>query len=152
MLTAAEAADLSTELKSSGQTIVFTNGCFDLLHRGHIHVLSEARTLGDVLFVGLNSDDSVRRLKGPARPIQRLDEREIILTALRVVDFVVPFEEDTPLNLIELILPDVLVKGGDYIVDTVIGADVVMAGGGRVEIVKLLPGYSTSSLLGNLQG
>jgi len=150
VLTAAEAADLSTELKSSGQTIVFTNGCFDLLHRGHIHILSEARALGDVLFVGLNSDDSVRRLKGPARPIQHLDEREIILTALRVVDFVVPFDEDTPLNLIELILPDVLVKGGDYSVDTVVGADVVMAGGGRVEIVKLLPGYSSSSLLGNL--
>jgi D-beta-D-heptose 7-phosphate kinase/D-beta-D-heptose 1-phosphate adenosyltransferase len=152
VLTAAEAADLSTELKSSGQTIVFTNGCFDLLHRGHIHVLSEARAFGDILFVGLNSDDSVRRLKGPARPIQLLDERETILTALRVVDFVVPFEEDTPLNLIELILPDVLVKGGDYSVDTVVGANAVMAGGGRVEIVKLLPGYSTSSLLGNLMG
>lgn len=129
------------------QRIVFTNGCFDILHLGHVTYLEEAAKLGDVLIVGLNSDDSVRRLKGPMRPIQPQEARARILAALEFVEAVVIFEEDTPLRLIEKVSPDVLVKGGDYTVDTVVGADFVRSRGGEVVILPLVEGYSTTQLI-----
>jgi len=129
------------------QKIVFTNGCFDLLHLGHVSYLEAAARLGDVLVVGVNSDDSVRRLKGPNRPLQSQEARARILAALEFVEAVVIFEEDTPLRLIEKIAPDVLVKGGDYTPDKVVGADFVRSRGGEVVILPFLEGYSTSALI-----
>ncbi|ADV62339.1 D-alpha,beta-D-heptose 7-phosphate 1-kinase; D-beta-D-heptose 1-phosphate adenylyltransferase [Isosphaera pallida ATCC 43644] len=136
--------------RTSGQTIVFTNGCFDLLHVGHVRLLRQARALGDFLVVGLNSDLSVKRLKGPSRPILSERDRAEVLAALECVDAVVVFEEDTPLNLIESIQPDVLVKGGDYTLGQVVGRDVVEARGGRVELVPLVPGHSTTGMVRRL--
>ena len=130
----------------AGQTVVFTNGCFDLLHVGHVRLLREAAGLGDFLVVGLNADASVRRLKGPSRPINPEDIRGELLAALECVDAVTIFDEDTPLALIEAILPDVLVKGGDYLPDEVVGRDVVEAAGGRLVLVPLVPGHSTTQL------
>jgi D-beta-D-heptose 7-phosphate kinase / D-beta-D-heptose 1-phosphate adenosyltransferase len=136
-----------TAWRSAGQRIVFTNGCFDILHIGHIRLLEEARRKGDRLIVGLNSDDSVRRLKGPLRPIVGELERGQVLAALSAVDAVVVFSEDTPLRLIEAIRPDVLVKGGDYTEDAVVGAREVRAWGGRVELIPLTGGVSTTRLI-----
>lgn len=127
--------------------IVFTNGCFDLLHPGHLRYLAQARDLGDFLIIGLNSDDSVSRLKGPNRPIQKEAVRAEMLAALHVVDAVVVFDEDTPFELINYLKPDILVKGGDYTPDTVVGADVVTANGGQVEIISFEEGYSTTDLI-----
>jgi len=129
------------------QTIVFTNGCFDILHIGHIRLLEQARRKGDRLIVAVNSDASVRRLKGPCRPIVGQEERARILAALSAVDAVVLFEEDTPLRLIEALRPDVLVKGGDYTEAQIVGAREVGAWGGRVELVPLVPGTSTTRLI-----
>lgn len=126
---------------------MFTNGCFDILHRGHVELLAAARRLGDVLVVGLNSDDSVRRLKGPHRPINPEADRATVLDAVRWVDFVTIFEEDTPVVLIEALQPDVLVKGGDYTEERIVGADVVRRRGGNVVIVPLLAGRSTSAVV-----
>lgn len=131
--------------------VVFTNGVFDLLHRGHVDILSNARAQGDALIVGVNSDDSVRRLKGPTRPVRNEQERAYVLAALQDVDAVVLFEEDTPLQLIRCLRPDVLVKGGDYTRDTVVGADDVESWGGRVVIVPLVPGQSTTSIIEKLR-
>lgn len=128
-------------------TVVFTNGCFDILHRGHVEYLHAARSLGDRLVVGLNTDHSVRRLKGPKRPVNPQDDRALVIGALAAVDAVVLFEEDTPLRLIQRLLPDVLVKGGDYSRDTIVGAAEVEAAGGRVEVVPLVPGRSTTGIL-----
>jgi rfaE bifunctional protein nucleotidyltransferase chain/domain len=127
----------------SGQ-VAFTNGVFDLLHPGHIDVLRGARDAGDALVVALNSDASVRRLKGPTRPVRTAEERACVVAALSMVDIVVVFEEDTPQRLIEWLLPDVLVKGGDYTPETMVGADVVRAHGGRVVVIPLTPGHSTT--------
>ncbi len=127
--------------------IVFTNGCFDILHRGHIEYLSKARDLGDVLIIGVNTDASVRRLKGDKRPVQDETSRALVLASLRFVEGVVLFDEDTPYNLIDLVKPDVLVKGGDYSEDTIVGADIVKAHGGEVVTVPLTEGYSTTRLL-----
>ncbi|MCX8112220.1 MAG: D-glycero-beta-D-manno-heptose 1-phosphate adenylyltransferase [Bacteroidia bacterium] len=129
------------------QRIVFTNGCFDILHLGHVTYLEEAAKLGDVLIVGLNSDESVRRLKGPSRPLQPQDARARLLAALEFVEAVIIFEEDTPQQLIERIAPDVLVKGGDYTIDSVVGADFVRQRGGEVVILPLVVGYSTTELI-----
>lgn len=131
--------------------LVFTNGVFDLLHPGHIDVLLGARRLGDALVVGVNGDDSVRRLKGPERPVRNEAERSYVLAALGMVDAVVVFEQDTPFELITTLRPDVLVKGGDYSVETVVGAREVLAWGGRVEIVPLTPGQSTTSIIQRLR-
>jgi D-beta-D-heptose 7-phosphate kinase / D-beta-D-heptose 1-phosphate adenosyltransferase len=128
-------------------TVVFTNGCFDVLHRGHVEYLQAARSLGDVLVLGLNSDDSVRRLKGPGRPVNPEEDRAVVLAALAAVDYVTVFAEDTPRELIGALLPDVLVKGGDYSRDTIVGADQVEAAGGRVVVAPLLPGRSTTAIL-----
>jgi D-beta-D-heptose 7-phosphate kinase/D-beta-D-heptose 1-phosphate adenosyltransferase len=148
------AADLQRWLqrwRSFGKKIVFTNGCFDILHAGHIHSLRQAAGFGDILIVGLNSDASTRRIKGPDRPINTETDRALILASLVMVDAVVLFEEDTPLQLISTILPDVLVKGGDYTPETIVGADVVQQHGGRVEIIPLVPGRSTTELARRLQ-
>jgi D-beta-D-heptose 7-phosphate kinase/D-beta-D-heptose 1-phosphate adenosyltransferase len=131
--------------------VVFTNGVFDLLHPGHIDVLHGARACGDLLIVGINSDDSVRRLKGPERPVRSAADRAYVLAALAVVDCVAVFEQDTPLQLIELLTPDVIVKGGDYNPDTVVGAAETRARGGTVVIIPLTPGHSTTATIAKLR-
>lgn len=136
-----------SEFRNDLQNVVFTNGCFDIIHAGHIDYLSKARNLGDVLVVGLNSDESVRRLKGPQRPINDVDARSKVLASLFFVDYVIVFEEDTPLNLIKSVRPDILVKGGDYTRDTVVGADFVESYGGKVVILPFIKGYSTTSII-----
>ncbi len=133
-------------LRADGQRVVFTNGCFDILHGGHVQYLTAARGQGDVLIVGVNSDASVRRNKGPRRPIVPEDERAALLLALRCVDYVVVFDEDTPERLIETLLPDVLVKGRDW-AHFVAGREAVEAAGGRVVLADLVPGRSTTSLI-----
>lgn len=147
VLSAAGAAALARRLRRRGRKVVFTNGCFDLLHAGHIALLEAARRRGDFLMVGVNSDRSVRRLKGPGRPIVPLDERMEVLAALRPVDGVVPFAEATPARLIDRLRPDVLVKGSDYRVSDIVGRDTVLAGGGRVVTVPLRRGRSTTDLI-----
>jgi D-beta-D-heptose 7-phosphate kinase/D-beta-D-heptose 1-phosphate adenosyltransferase len=132
--------------------VVFTNGVFDLLHPGHIDVLLGARRLGDALVVGLNSDASVKRLKGPTRPVRSSDERCYVLAAVEAVDAVVVFDEDTPFELIQAIKPDVLVKGGDYTESSIVGAKEVRAWGGEVVVVPLTPGHSTTSTIERLRG
>ncbi|PKM98055.1 MAG: D-glycero-beta-D-manno-heptose 1-phosphate adenylyltransferase [Elusimicrobia bacterium HGW-Elusimicrobia-3] len=140
------AAALRAALKKSGKTAVFTNGCFDLLHAGHVYSLEKARSLGDFLFLGLNSDASVRRLKGPSRPINKAGDRAVVLAALAAVDAVVVFSEDTPLKLIKALRPDILVKGADYRNATVVGAEYA----GRVALIPLLKGRSTTGLAAKL--
>ena len=135
------------EWKELGYTIVFTNGCFDILHRGHIKILFAAKKKGDRLVVGLNGDQSVQRLKGHNRPLQPFDDRAIILDALEVVDMVVGFEEDTPAEIISKILPNILGKGGDYTTNAIVGADTVIANGGTVETIPLVLGKSTTKLV-----
>jgi D-beta-D-heptose 7-phosphate kinase/D-beta-D-heptose 1-phosphate adenosyltransferase len=140
------------EWRASGETIVFTNGCFDLLHVGHVTLLEDCHKFGTKLVLGLNSDASVQRLKGPTRPVVGENERARVMAALAAVDAVVLFEEDTPLELICAVKPDVLVKGGDYSVETVVGHEVVMAAGGRVEIVPTVEGFSTTNIVKKLRG
>jgi len=132
--------------------VVFTNGVFDLLHPGHVDVLRGARLRGDALIVGLNADASVRRLKGPSRPVRSESERAYVLAALAMVDRVVLFDQDTPLELIRLLRPDVLVKGGDYAFDTIVGATDVVSWGGEVVVIPLTPGQSTTSIIERLRG
>ena len=127
--------------------IVFTNGCFDLLHKGHIDLLNKASTYGDILIVGLNSDSSVKKLKGKERPIENESIRSKNLLNLQCVNYVVIFDSETPKDLVEIIMPDVLVKGGDYNSNNIVGAKKVISNGGRVEIVPLTDGYSTSSII-----
>ncbi|HEY4354623.1 MAG TPA: bifunctional D-glycero-beta-D-manno-heptose-7-phosphate kinase/D-glycero-beta-D-manno-heptose 1-phosphate adenylyltransferase HldE [Acidobacteriaceae bacterium] len=138
------------EWRAGGETIVFTNGCFDLLHVGHISLFEECARLGSRLIVGLNGDDSIRRLKGPQRPIVGQNERARLVAALAAIDAVTLFHEDTPLELIRLIAPDVLVKGGDYTVDTIVGHQEVLAAGGKVEVVPIVEGFSTSAIVRKL--
>ncbi len=134
-------------LRSQKNKIVFTNGCFDLLHVGHVRYLQEARKLGDLLVVGVNSDASTKRLKGPTRPVQIENDRAEILAALGCVDFAVIFEEDTPLNLIKLVKPDILVKGGDWKIDQIVGSDFVIGQGGSVLSLQFVDGKSTTNLI-----
>jgi len=129
------------------KNIAFTNGCFDILHEGHIFSLSEAAKEGDVLIVGINSDASTKRLKGPSRPINNEHSRALLIASLIMVDAVVIFEEDTPLQLITALMPDVIVKGGDYTVDQVVGAKEVIANGGRVVINPIVQGFSTTGII-----
>ena len=133
--------------KLASKKVVFTNGVFDLLHAGHIHTLKQAASFGDILIVGVNSDASVKRLKGESRPVHCMEDRIEILSSLEMVDAVIVFEEDTPLQLIKKIMPDVLVKGGDYSIETIVGANEVLAAGGKVEIIPLIPGKSSTSLI-----
>jgi rfaE bifunctional protein nucleotidyltransferase chain/domain len=143
--------EICENLRRDGKRIVFTNGCFDILHPGHIHSLKQARDAGDVLVVGMNDDYSVRGLKGAGRPILPQEQRAEILAALAVVDYVVLFHEPTPYELINTVLPDVLVKGGDYREEEVVGRDVVMARGGRLLIVEPLRGFSTTDLIDKIK-
>lgn len=132
--------------------VVFTNGVFDLLHAGHVDVLTESRARGDALVVGINSDESVRRLKGPTRPVRGEADRAYVLAALECVDVVVVFTDDTPLDLIEKIKPDVVAKGGDYTIDTIVGAREVQSWGGEAVVIPLTPGHSTTSIIEKLSG
>jgi rfaE bifunctional protein nucleotidyltransferase chain/domain len=132
--------------KSEGQTVVFTNGCFDLLHYGHLHYLAAARDLGDRLVIGLNSEASVKRLKGQHRPLNDEMTRQHLLAALAFVDAVVVFEEDTPFELIQRVQPNILVKGGDYTLDQIVGADIVLKNGGSVKSLPFIDGFSTTKL------
>ena len=134
-----------------GKSIVFTNGVFDILHPGHIFSLSQAAKEADFLIVGLNSDNSVKRLKGQQRPVNNQDSRALLLASLLMVDAVVIFEEDTPLELINSIVPDVLVKGGDYTIEQIVGAKEVISNGGRVVINPVIEGYSTTSTIEKLK-
>lgn len=143
----AQAQRLVNDLRASGKTIVFTNGVFDLLHIGHLRYLEEARTLGDALLVGVNSDRSVRLLKGAGRPITAEGERAEVLEALTCVDGAVIFDEETPRDLIQAIQPDVLVKGSDWAEDAIVGRDIVEARGGRVVRVAIQPGHSTTRIV-----
>jgi rfaE bifunctional protein nucleotidyltransferase chain/domain len=143
-------AHVVRELKAAGRKVVFTNGCFDLLHVGHVRYLREARGLGDVLVVGVNSDASVRAIKGPPRPLQPEADRAEILASLECVDYVTIFDEEIPAELIAAIVPDVLVKGGDWPLDQIVGRDTVEAGGGTVTTIPLVEGRSTSALLKRL--
>ena len=134
-------------LRKYDKKVVFTNGCFDLLHPGHLKLLKKAKSFADVLIVGINSDSSVRVLKGEGRPVVNQEDRLVILACLKIVDFVIIFEEETPLNLIKCISPSVLVKGGDYKLSEIVGGEHVIKNGGKVKIVKLKEGYSTSKFL-----
>ena len=138
------------EIRLKNKKIIFTNGCFDILHPGHIHILSKAKSLGDILVVGLNSDLSVKKLKGDKRPLVSEDDRSRVLLSLRFVDYVIIFNELTPLKVIKKIKPDFLVKGGDYNENDIVGSDIVKAYGGQIEIIKFLDGYSSSNYIDNL--
>ena len=135
------------KIKSEGKKIVFTNGCFDLLHVGHIKYLSQAKDLGDILIIGLNSDKSVKKLKGNNRPINSFEDRAKLLAALKSVDLVIMFEEQTPENLIKDIVPDILVKGGDYNIEDIVGYQTVIDNGGQVKTLSFYEGYSSTNYI-----
>ena len=139
------------KLRREEKKVVFTNGCFDILHRGHTEYLKKAKALGDVLVVGLNTDASVRRLKGPFRPLNKQADRAAVLAGLETVDYVVFFDEETPLNLIKVLRPDILVKGGDWKVKDIVGADIVKSSGGKALSVPYIKGYSTTALIKKLR-
>ncbi|MBO7134018.1 MAG: D-glycero-beta-D-manno-heptose 1-phosphate adenylyltransferase [Bacteroidales bacterium] len=145
-----EIRNLVSKWKSDGNRIVFTNGCFDVLHFGHVSYLAEAKDLGDKMIIGLNSDASVKRLKGETRPINGQHERAVLLAALQFVDAVVIFEEDTQEKLIKNVEPDFLVKGGDYTIDTIVGANFVMSYGGKVITIPLVENFSSSIIIKKL--
>lgn len=145
-----EIRNLVSKWKSDGNRIVFTNGCFDVLHFGHVSYLAEAKDLGDKMIIGLNSDASVKRLKGETRPINGQHERAVLLAALQFVDAVVIFDEDTPEKLIKNVEPDFLVKGGDYTIDTIVGANFVMSYGGKVITIPLVENFSSSIIIKKL--
>lgn len=136
--------------RQANKSIVFTNGCFDILHRGHVEYLAQASDLGDILIIGLNTDASVRRLKGPSRPINNEEARSLLLSALQFVDAIVYFDEDTPYELIKKIQPDVLVKGNDYKPEEIVGYDIVKEKGGVVTTISLVEGFSTTSIASKL--
>ena len=146
-----EAKRLVSGWKSTGDEVVFTNGCFDILHLGHIDYLEKAKALGQRLVVGINTDKSVQSLKGDGRPVVNEYARTRVIAALGFVDLVVLFEEETPLELIGLILPDILVKGKDYEISNIVGADVVIEHGGKVETIELVEGYSTTGIIDKLK-
>ena len=150
VVSASEMLDVVADARGKGQRVVMTNGCFDLLHPGHIAYLEQAATLGDLLVVAVNDDDSVRRLKGDARPVNAVADRMAVLAGLASVNYALPFSEDTPAKLIEALAPDVLVKGGDYVVEEIAGHESVMARGGEVIVLDFLEGHSTSSLIERL--
>ncbi len=147
IMTIEQAKAFMQACKTIGKTVAFTNGCFDILHQGHLFSLAQTAKEADYLLVGLNSDASVKKLKGPERPINNTESRASILANLVLVDVVVVFEEDTPLELIQTLLPDVLVKGGDYTIDTIVGAKEVIANGGKVIINPIVEGFSTTNII-----
>ena len=146
--------DLKTQLntwKQAGKEVVFTNGCFDIIHRGHIEVLAQTADLGDRLIIGLNSDSSIQKLKGEGRPVIDEHSRAILLAALSFVDAVILFPEDTPINLISTLLPDVLAKGGDYKIETIVGHEVVQNNGGKVILVPFVDGFSSTTIIDQIK-
>ena len=145
-----ELKELRNRLKKQNKKVVFTNGCFDIIHAGHIDYLIKSKSFGDALIVGVNSDDSVRRIKGEKRPVLGQEERLFIISNLKPVDFVTLFDEDTPLKLIETILPDILVKGGDWDIDKIVGKDVVISNGGEVKNIKFVNNQSTSKIIDSI--
>ena len=137
--------------KQAGEEVVFTNGCFDIIHRGHIEVLAQTADLGDRLIIGLNSDSSIQKLKGEDRPIIEEQSRAILLASLEFVDAVVIFSEDTPLKLISALLPDVLAKGGDYEIETIVGHEIVQQNGGKVKLVPFVDGFSSTTIIDKIK-
>ena len=137
--------------KQAGEEVVFTNGCFDIIHRGHIEVLAQTADLGDRLIIGLNSDSSIQKLKGEDRPIIDQQARAILLAALSFVDAVILFPEDTPINLISTLLPDVLAKGGDYEIETIVGHEIVQNNGGEVILVPFIDGFSSTTIIDKIK-
>ena len=145
-----ELDELISSLKSQNRKIVFTNGVFDIIHRGHVEYLNEAKRLGDVLIVGLNSDSSVKKIKGDSRPVNSENDRAFVLVNLKAVDYVVIFEEDTPYILIKSIVPDVLAKGGDWKTEDIVGSDIVLDSGGKVLSLKYIENYSTTGIINKI--
>jgi rfaE bifunctional protein nucleotidyltransferase chain/domain len=146
-----ELKSIASRAKAGGKTVVFTNGCFDILHRGHLHVLREAKALGDLLIVAVNSDRSVKQIKGPARPVNSEVSRAELIAALEMVDYVTLFDESDPCHLIEAIQPDILAKGGDWTRDQVVGAEIVQRSGGKVAVISFLKGFSTTEIIERLR-
>ncbi len=142
-----EFLEIRNQIKKENQKLVFTNGCFDLLHRGHIDYLNRAKELGDYLVVALNSDESVTKLKGKGRPLVKLEDRAFVISNLKAVDFVISFNEETPFEIISKVIPDVLIKGGDWKIDQIVGRDIVEQNGGKVYSLKYIEDYSTSSMI-----
>jgi rfaE bifunctional protein nucleotidyltransferase chain/domain len=143
--------EVRKELKNKNKKLVFTNGCFDILHRGHIEYLEQAKSLGDYLVIGLNSDSSVKRIKGNSRPINNENDRAYVLNSLEIIDAIILFTEDTPYNIIKEIVPDFLVKGGDWKEDEIVGADIVKKAGGKVISLKFVENYSTTGTINKLK-
>lgn len=152
ILTSAEFKNIRSDLKKENKSLVFTNGCFDILHKGHAAYLNQARSLGDMLIVGVNSDRSVKVLKGDGRPVNNENDRAFLLDNLKSVDYVIIFDEDTPYNLIKDIVPDYLVKGGDWKEEDIVGWDIVKAAGGKVMSLDYVDNYSTTNTLNKLKG
>ena len=146
-----ELKSIVAEAKAKGKIVVFTNGCFDLLHRGHVHLLREAKALGDLLIVALNSDTSVKAIKGPARPILPETDRVELIAAMEMVDYVVLFEEPDPYNAIDALRPKVLVKGADWPSEEIIGADIVRGDGGKIVVLPYLKGFSTTAIIAKIR-
>lgn len=151
LLSLEEFLEIRKKIKEEGKKLVFTNGVFDIIHRGHVDYLNRAKALGDYLVVALNSDESVKRLKGEERPINKLEDRAFVLANLKAVDFVVSFEEDTPFEIISAIVPDVLVKGGDWKIDQIVGRDIVEANGGKVYSLPYVENYSTTNIINKMK-
>lgn len=151
IVTLDEAKQIVEEWKTAGEKIVFTNGCFDIIHKGHVSYLAKARDLGTKLILGLNTDESVKRLKGANRPVKELESRALTVASFEYIDLVIPFSEDTPLKVISTLLPDVLVKGGDYKIDDIVGAKEVTANGGTVQTIDFVDGFSTTNYFKKLQ-
>ncbi|HRP01499.1 MAG TPA: D-glycero-beta-D-manno-heptose 1-phosphate adenylyltransferase [Candidatus Kapabacteria bacterium] len=143
--------EIVKELKAIGKKVVFTNGCFDIVHTGHISYLNESKKLGDILIVALNTDDSVKKLKGELRPINNQHDRAIVVDALKSVDYVCLFSEDTPFNIIANIIPDVLTKGGDYVAEDIVGYDIVTQNNGQVIVINFVDGKSTTSIINKMK-
>lgn len=143
--------DIVKELKSQDKKIVFTNGCFDIIHPGHVSYLRESKRLGDILIVALNTDDSVKKLKGESRPVNNQDDRALVMDELKSVDYVTHFAEDTPFNIISNLIPNVLTKGGDYKAKEVVGYDIVTKNGGDVAIINFVEGKSTTSIINKMK-
>jgi len=145
-----EFISIRENIRKDGKSLVFTNGCFDIIHRGHVEYLNQAKSLGDYLIIGVNSDNSVKKLKGKFRPINKENDRAFVLDNLKAVDFVIIFNEDTPYEIIKKTLPDFLVKGGDWKEEDIVGADIVKSNGGKVLSLKFIKNYSTTSIINEL--
>lgn len=151
IVTLDEAQKIVANWKAQGEKVVFTNGCFDIIHKGHVFYLAQARELGTKLILGLNTDESIKRLKGPERPIKELESRALTIASFEFIDLVIPFGEDTPLQLISSLLPDVLIKGSDYEIKNIVGAKEVLANGGEVKTIDFVDGFSTTNYFKKLK-